>query len=1252
MRKVILSLSVLIILKSFLSYSQSIPEKFFGQNAWYTRYTFDGQSVDANDYFVKNINKVKSAGSQYIRIGGAAANLFGNTPGNTVNEIKKQEILFLVKRIRSAGMEPIIQVPYPNEGNNNSNLSDWANNAADIVEYINITHVGSIGGRVDKWIIANEPDKNLGTDDGINFYKIGYNYNANNINSPGEIAKYIKQFAIKMREKDLDIDIIAPELSWNIHHFFFGGSYQGLDFSNKGLLENGSPNDISGLIGSTDVFGNSVPFSVQGKPFIDFVSFHYYNPASSKSIIINEIHDTSDNWKVKKGLINLKNACTSSSMISKRTSSFPLKVAITEANVDAGGAISNSNFISSQWWADFMGMCLSNGNVEWINMWSSFEDAFGFIDYAGTMRSSYWHFKFMTDYFSQGEFFANTSITDVTSGSQPQNIKAFACKNGNQIVVMIMNQSDTYSPKYVVNLNGTATASNPLKISFNTGVSGGYADPVTLEAKSTVVLIFDCQNGTISKKWIYKDSTTPTEPQLYSYSTNSFSGLSISPALNTIYLTTSSPCTTLTFSGASEITWFPNENLEILNATGTQVKICMPASGETDFYFTAHQSGSNCISVQSISIDNGPVVGTDPGFSLATTQQISNASCPSGIGSVNIGIWNGNAPYYLAIFNNSNQVLYQETNNSNNRTIGNLPPGNYTFTIIDGNNNYTYGTFDIGGFGKPAVNAGSDKYVCSGSTITLNSTVSESGTYSWSGNGLNSSSSSPSVTVPVNTTNSAITYNYDLTFTNNFGCSNPDQVSVIVYPEVNAGADRTIERLCLTKLSASPVIAGATYQWYNSSNQLIRTGSSFNITPKYTTTYKLVVTYPGGCQLQDFVTVNVTSVRPSCVFEGKPGHATRGCDIPDYVNKTITRNETIYAKNYVVKGKLTITKNAILKINESTLTFDQDGVIEIMPGGSLEIENSTFQGCGGNTWVGIDMKGSPRDNGYLTIKGSYIINALIAVKTDKAKGLLIADNVFAGEREIISLSENSDFTIKGNKFYFGDVAVKTQKSLSGLSEISGNEFIANKTSLAFDNDNHSGLQINCNTFNDYEDYGILSTRSVLKDQGSLYEGAGNEFVSASTLTNNQLNHSGNQMKYYYDPSMPISINSSLTNVTAQPSQNDKGCQAVAARLAGNSLNDNAENEIPLLNTNYSALIGNVPNPASGKTSIVYSLSSEVTKAEIKIMNMYGQLINTYPIDIKSSQLEIDCSALASGIYFYALTVDGNVEGVKRMVITK
>ena len=59
-------------------------------------------------------------------------------------------------------MEPIIQVPYLNAGNNNSTLATWASNAADIVKYINVDNVSSIaGGRVDKWIIANEPDKNL-----------------------------------------------------------------------------------------------------------------------------------------------------------------------------------------------------------------------------------------------------------------------------------------------------------------------------------------------------------------------------------------------------------------------------------------------------------------------------------------------------------------------------------------------------------------------------------------------------------------------------------------------------------------------------------------------------------------------------------------------------------------------------------------------------------------------------------------------------------------------------------------------------------------------------------------------------------------------------------------------------------------------------------------------------------------------------------------------------------------------------------
>lgn len=64
-------------------------------------------------------------------------------------------------------------MPYLNLGNNNGDLNNAAIAAGEMVDFINNdpTNVALIG-RVENWIIANEPDKNMNGSD-----KIGYDYN-------------------------------------------------------------------------------------------------------------------------------------------------------------------------------------------------------------------------------------------------------------------------------------------------------------------------------------------------------------------------------------------------------------------------------------------------------------------------------------------------------------------------------------------------------------------------------------------------------------------------------------------------------------------------------------------------------------------------------------------------------------------------------------------------------------------------------------------------------------------------------------------------------------------------------------------------------------------------------------------------------------------------------------------------------------------------------------------------------------------
>jgi hypothetical protein len=81
---------------------------------------------------------------------------------------------------------------------------------------------------------------------------------------------------------------------------------------------------------------------------------------------------------------------------------------------------------------------------------------------------------------------------------------------------------------------------------------------------------------------------------------------------------------------------------------------------------------------------------------------------------------------------------------------------------------------------------------------------------------------------------------------------------------------------------------------------------------------------------------------------------------------------------------------------------------------------------------------------------------------------------------------------------------------------------------------------------------------------------------------------------------------------------------------------------------------NVPNPFAEQTSISYTLTDGVQKAQILFYNMDGKLINSS--DLKplagKGMLNVFASDLSNGIYTYTLVADGKIIESKRMVKNK
>jgi len=142
----------------------------------------------------------------------------------------------------------------------------------------------------------------------------------------------------------------------------------------------------------------------------------------------------------------------------------------------------------------------------------------------------------------------------------------------------------------------------------------------------------------------------------------------------------------------------------------------------------------------------------------------------------------------------------------------------------------------------PLANAGPDASICNGDCVTLTAFgAGVGGSYIWNTGGL----SAAIYVCPV------VTTTYSVTITNANGCTDSDEVIVVVnsLPSANAGPDVSICEGDCTTLTAS---GGIFYQW---SNNVIT--QSIDVCPTITTTYTVTITDANGCTNSDDVIVTV-----------------------------------------------------------------------------------------------------------------------------------------------------------------------------------------------------------------------------------------------------------------------------------------------------------------------------------------------------------------------------------------------------------
>ena len=84
-----------------------------------------------------------------------------------------------------------------------------------------------------------------------------------------------------------------------------------------------------------------------------------------------------------------------------------------------------------------------------------------------------------------------------------------------------------------------------------------------------------------------------------------------------------------------------------------------------------------------------------------------------------------------------------------------------------------------------------------------------------------------------------------------------------------------------------------------------------------------------------------------------------------------------------------------------------------------------------------------------------------------------------------------------------------------------------------------------------------------------------------------------------------------------------------------------------------ALAQNQPNPFNRETVINYFLPEGATSAEMRIMDLRGQLVKSVALQNNGEgQLILEAGTLATGTYTYSLIIDGEIFDTKKMILTQ
>ena len=185
----------------------------------------------------------------------------------------------------------------------------------------------------------------------------------------------------------------------------------------------------------------------------------------------------------------------------------------------------------------------------------------------------------------------------------------------------------------------------------------------------------------------------------------------------------------------------------------------------------------------------------------------------------------------------------------------------YSVLGVDANGCTNVDQIEVSVYTQPNVSAGSNVFICPGSSITLS--ASGASTYTWS---PSSSLTGANTSSPV--ANPATTQTYTVTGTDASGCQNNAQVTVTVYPQptVTASSNSPIVECQTAQLTANGLVS---YNWVNTAgpDASISTpsSSSTDVGPSANATYTVAGLDVNGCAGSATISVVVNPITVSIV---------------------------------------------------------------------------------------------------------------------------------------------------------------------------------------------------------------------------------------------------------------------------------------------------------------------------------------------------------------------------------------------------